>query len=203
MTYILGLTGGIGSGKSAATDYFASLGIEIVDADKISREVVAQGSPTLQKIGQHFGQQMLTEDNTLNRALLREHIFANVEAKQWLENLLHPLIREIIIQRSKNIRSPYGILVSPLLFETQQDQLVDRTLVIDSSEKLQQQRAQQRDGVSKEQIEKMMASQLSRQERNQRADDVIKNNGGLEDFHRALGDYHRGILNKMKAEESG
>jgi len=200
MTFILGLTGGIGSGKSAATKQFATLGIDIIDADMISREVVEPGAPALESIAEHFGPGIVLPSGDLDRVLLREKIFSDVSAKQWLEALLHPLIRETIIQRLEAVSSLYGILVSPLLFETQQHQLAHRTLVIDCNAALQEQRALQRDGVSLEQIKTIMQSQLPRAQRCQQADDIIENNGTLEQLHIAINHYHKQLLTTIDAD---
>ena len=200
---IIGLTGGIGSGKSAASDRFAHLGVTVVDADQVAREVVEPGRPALVEIAKHFGEAVLLASGALNRAQLREYIFANtpagIEAKQWLEALLHPLIRQAITTQLAAINSPipYAILVSPLLFEAEQDQLTHRTLVIDCDTTIQQQRVQARDGNSLEQIAAIMASQLPREERNQRADQVITNNGSLEALYVAIDEYHQQLCDQL------
>ncbi|OIG05594.1 dephospho-CoA kinase, partial [Acinetobacter baumannii] len=130
----LGITGGIGSGKSAATQWFESQGIQVVDADIVAREVVEKGQPALQKIQQTFGDWVLQPDGNLDRRALREYIFQNPEARQTLEKITHPAIRQSIIQQLQNPKSPYVILVSPLLFETNQHELVNHTLLVDASE---------------------------------------------------------------------
>lgn len=197
MALIIGLTGGIGSGKTAASDYFASLGITVVDADQVAREVVMPGSRALAAITEHFGQEVIQSSGELDRAYLRKKIFSDPQAKQWLEALLHPLIRKSIEQQLTDISSPYGILVSPLLFETKQHQLTDRTLVIDCDETNQLQRVEQRDGNTSEQIKAIINTQLSREERNQKADDVISNNGLLTELHTALNQYHQSLLTEL------
>jgi len=156
---IIGLTGGIGSGKTAASDYFAlSYDIEVVDADIVAREVVMQGQPALQAIADHFGQHILLEDGSLNRAALREIVFANPQQRKVLESITHPAIRAMIQHKLSISRSPYTLLVSPLLFESGQYQFAHRNLVIDVSEELQWQRASARDNVSSEQIKQIMAA---------------------------------------------
>lgn len=197
MPYIIGLTGGIGSGKSLATHYFSELGIEVVDADIIAREVVQLGSPALRHIAEHFGSGILLPSGELNRAELRERIFSNADEKQWLENLLHPLIRTTIQVRLANIQSPYGILSSPLLFETQQNHLVDSTLVIDCSEDEQRARATQRDQVSLEQVNHIMASQLSRKDRCNNADSIINNSGSMDELQLAVNQYHNQLMKTL------
>ncbi len=198
MPYIIGVTGGIGSGKSAATDQFTALGITVVDADQVAREVVHKGEPALAAIAEYFGDGVLLDSGELDRTALRKHIFTasgnNTEAKILLETLLHPLIRERIHAQLAAVTSPYGVLVSPLLFETGQDQLVDRTLVIDSHAEQQQQRASQRDNVSPEAIAAIMENQLTRAERNAKADEIIANHGSLEALQQAVTDYHQRLL---------
>jgi dephospho-CoA kinase len=195
--FILGVTGGIGSGKSTATDIFHALGITIVDADVIAKEVVHIGSPSLQAIAEHCGNSILLPSGTLDRAALREHIFNHPQEKQWLEQLLHPVIKVTIKEKLQKVASVYGILSSPLLFETQQDRLANRTLVIDCSEQQQQQRATQRDDVSLEQVNAIMASQLSREARNNKADDIIINNRDIHHLKQSIHDYHTQLLTQL------
>ncbi len=172
---MLGLTGGIGSGKSAAAEAFAQLGIETIDADHAARWVVEPGRPALAQIVDRFGRAMLLDDGQLNRAALREHIFAEPEQRQWLETLLHPLIRAEIVQFLNAAQSPYTILVSPLLIESGQYKMVERVLVVDVPSELQMARALQRDQVSEQQLRAIMQAQLSRDERLKHADDVLCN----------------------------
>ena len=173
--WILGLTGGIGSGKSAAADAFAELGIETVDADHAARWVVEPGRPALAEIVERFGEAVLLDDGQLNRAALREYIFAEPEQRQWLEGLLHPLIRTEITQFLDAAKSPYAILVSPLLIESGQHQIVQRVLVVDVPTEVQMARALQRDQVSEKQLRAIMQAQLQRDERLKYADDVLCN----------------------------
>ncbi len=178
--YTIGLTGGIGSGKSAVAACFEKLGITVVNADIASRRVVEPGMPALAEIAQHFGPDILLPDGQLDRAALRQRIFSDSEAKRWLEGLLHPLIGEWIRDQLASAPGPYVILESPLLLETSQHQRADRVLVVDVPESLQVERAMARDGNSEEQIRAIMASQMPRAERLARADDVIDNSGRLE-----------------------
>ncbi|MEG0605467.1 MAG: dephospho-CoA kinase, partial [Acinetobacter sp.] len=157
MTFILGLTGGIGSGKSAASQWFETQGIQVVDADIVAREIVEKGQPALTQIKDTFGDWVLLENGELNRRALREHIFKEPNARQQLEQITHPAIRSAIIQQLANATSPYVILVSPLLFETNQHQLTHHTLLIDANENLQIRRASQRDGQTIDQIQKIIA----------------------------------------------
>lgn len=193
--YIIGLTGGIGSGKTAASDYLAlTYDIEVVDADIVAREVVMQGQPTLQAIADHFGNNILLTDGSLNRAALRQIVFADPQQRKILESITHPAIRTMIQHKLNISASAYTLLVSPLLFESGQYQFAHRNLVIDVSEELQWQRASMRDNVSAEQIKQIMAAQLSREERLKRADDIVINNGDLTYLHLQLDELHQKYL---------
>jgi len=174
---ILGLTGGIGSGKSLASKYFKQLGVVVVDADQVSREVVTLGSPALAAIAEHFGPHMLLQDGSLNRAALRQRIFDDPVEKTWLESLLHPLIEGAMDAQLKAAQAhhSYVILESPLLLETQQHELTEGVVVVDATEQQQLERASQRDNNSASQIKAIMANQMSRQKRLQRADWVLDN----------------------------
>lgn len=194
MRFILGITGGIGSGKSAATQWFESQGICVVDADIVAREVVEQGQPALKSIQDAFGDWVLLEDGNLNRRALREHIFQSPEARQTLEGITHPAIRQSIIQQLQNAQSPYVILVSPLLFETNQHELVHHTLLIDADEQTQLQRASQRDGQNAAEIRKIIAAQMPRAQKQQLAHDVVLNDGLLEHLHKQLKPLHLSYL---------
>lgn len=198
MGFILGITGGIGSGKSAATQWFESQGITVVDADIVSREVVEPGQPTLQAIQQAFGDWVLLEDGNLDRRALREHIFQFPQARQTLEKITHPAIRQSIIQQLQQAESPYVILVSPLLFETNQHQLTHHTLLVDADEQTQLQRASQRDGQSKEQIRKIIAAQMPRAQKQQLANDIVVNDGLLEHLHQQLKPLHLNYLQRAE-----
>jgi len=173
--WILGLTGGIGSGKSAAAQCFVDLGVHLVDADQAARWVVEPGRPALAQIAEHFGVGVLQADGTLNRAALRELIFKDPQQRVWVEGLLHPLIRDEIRQYLARAESPYAILVSPLLLETTQHQMVQRILVIDVPEALQIERTVLRDKTNEEQVRAILKVQATREERLSRADDVIVN----------------------------
>ncbi|KHJ51547.1 dephospho-CoA kinase [Halomonas sp. NyZ770] len=190
---IIGLTGGIGSGKSTVARAFGELGAGWVDADDIAREVVMPGEPALAAIAQRFGQQILDADGGLNRAALRQIVFSDPEQRRWLESETHPRIRERLQLRLKELalNSPYVLLVSPLLFESGQDALAQRTLVVDVPEALQLSRTLARDGVSEAQVRAILAAQLSRQERLSRAHDVIDNSGSLEHLQHQVVTLHR------------
>ncbi|MCH7387353.1 dephospho-CoA kinase [Acinetobacter modestus] len=190
MSFILGITGGIGSGKSAATQWFESQGIVVVDADIVAREVVELGQPALKEIQLSFGEWVLLEDGNLNRRALREHIFQFPEARETLEKITHPAIRQSIIQQLQQAESPYVILVSPLLFETNQHELVHHTLLIDADEQTQLQRASQRDGQNEEQIRKIISVQMPRTQKQLLANDIVMNDGLLEHLHQQLKPLH-------------
>lgn len=196
MKFTLGLTGGIGSGKSAASQWFEQHGIVVVDADVVAREIVEVGQPALLQIQQAFGDWVLKEDGTLNRRALREHIFQFNDARRILESITHPAIRQSIIQQLQDAQSPYVILVSPLLFETNQHELTDHTLLIDASIELQIQRAAQRDGQNIEQIHRIIAAQMPREQKQQLADDIVLNDGHLEHLYAHLQPLHEQYLQR-------
>lgn len=196
MKFTLGLTGGIGSGKSAASQWFEQHGIVVVDADVVAREIVEVGQPALLQIQQAFGDWVLQEDGTLNRRALREHIFQSNDARRILESITHPAIRQSIIQQLQDAQSPYVILVSPLLFETNQHELTDHTLLIDASIELQIQRTAQRDGQNIEQIHRIIAAQMPREQKQQLADDIVLNDGHLEHLYAHLQPLHEQYLQR-------
>ena len=194
MRLIIGLTGGIGSGKSAASAWFERQGICVVDADIVAREVVAIGSPVLQQLVKSFGDWVLLDNGELDRRALREYVFKNDAARQTLNSITHPAIRASIIQQLQDATSPYVILVSPLLFESKQNELTSRNLLIDASVDLQIQRASQRDGQSLAQIENIIAAQMSREQKQALADDVVMNDAELEDLYQQLRPLHLNYL---------
>lgn len=173
--FIVGLTGGIGSGKSTVTECFEKLGIVVVDADVLAREVVEPGTPSLVAIAQKFGSNILDEDGRLNRAKLREIVFSDNTKKSWLEQLLHPAIRELMLSRLQSSPSPYTLLVSPLLLETDQHALANRILVVDVPVETQLKRTLKRDGSNEATIQSIINSQIDRAARLAAADDVISN----------------------------
>ena len=183
--YVVAITGGIGSGKTTVANQFAALGIEVVDADLIAREVVAPGTPALAAITSHFGPEILTEQGLLDRRVLRERIFSDQAAKSWLNALLHPIIRSEMLRQCAAVSSPYCLLVVPLLVENRLTELADRVLVIDVDEATQIERTCHRDGVSREQAQAILASQASRSERLAMADDVLYNQSGTTETIRA------------------
>ncbi len=193
--WILGLTGGIGSGKSMASRYFEQQGIECIDADQIARDVVQTGTTALNSIIEHFGTGVLLPNGQLNRAQLRSIIFSDPAEKQWLEQLLHPLIQAETERCLHESQSAYTVLVSPLLFEQGRHQQCDRTLLIDAPEQLQRQRTMVRDGTSSEQVESIMSSQWTRAQRRSMADDVLLNDQGPEQLYQQLKVLHKRYVN--------
>ncbi len=198
--YVVGLTGGIGSGKSAAAQIFRTCGVEVIDADSLAREVVEPGQPALSDIAAYFGSELLTAEGHLDRAALRKIVFSNPEQKSWLENLLHPLIAELLQRRLNATKSPYAILESPLLLETEQYKLVDRVIVIDVNEEIQIARSVRRDGSDEAVIRSIIASQIDRAKRIQHADDLVSNEEGLEQLREKVEALHSKYLG-MVAEK--
>lgn len=190
----VGLTGGIGSGKSTVARLFAELGVTVIDADVIAREVVKIGKPAYQEILLHFGADILTSDKTIDRSKLREIIFADSQKREWLEKLLHPIILQELFNQAKQAKSEYCILIIPLLFEAKLENDIHRILVVDAEEELQIQRVTQRDKVSKEQISATIKAQISRQKRLEATHDVIDNNQTLDDLKHQVEFLHRSYL---------
>jgi len=188
------LTGGIGSGKSTVAEAFRQLGIETVDADQASRAVVEPGMPALAAISAQFGSQIIQADGSLDRAALRQIIFTDPAQKLWLESLLHPLIRDWIIEQLKAATSPYVILESPLLFETDQHQLVHKTVLVDLPEALQIERACARDGNQADQIQRIIDAQMPREEKLSRADIVLDNSESLDTLAARVTAVHQTLL---------
>ena len=201
--FVIGLTGGIGSGKSAVSDRFAQHGITIVDADVASRVVVEPGRPALTRIAEHFGAELITSSGTLDRALLRSKVFSSEQERKWLEALLHPLIAEEIQSGLANSRSPYTVLVSPLLLETTQHSYVDRILVVDVPVELQLRRTMARDNNSESQVRAIIAAQMARDTRRSRADDLISNDGSLEQLQQQVDTLHQRYLALAAAKAAG
>lgn len=177
MGYTVALTGGIGSGKSTVANAFAQLGVNVIDADIIARQVVEPGTVALKSIAEHFGETMLTADGALNRRALRERIFADPQQKVWLNALLHPLIQQETRRQMQQATSPYVLWVVPLLVENGLSRQADRVLVVDVSRETQLARTTARDSVTREHAEQILAAQATRDERLAVADDVIDNNG--------------------------
>lgn len=192
--FIVGLTGGIGSGKTTVANLFAAEGITLVDADIVARDVVAQGSKGLEAIVSHFGAEILTPEGELDRAKLRQRIFSHPEEREWLNQLLHPMIRQEMLAQVEKATSAYVIMVVPLLFENGLDRLVNRTLVVDISPELQISRTVKRDNVDASQVNNIINSQLSRSEKLARADDIIDNQGEISTLKREVLALHQRYL---------
>jgi dephospho-CoA kinase len=191
----IGLTGGIASGKSAASDCFASLGVPVIDTDLISRELVQPGTQGLQEVIENFGESILDETGKLDRVRLRAIVFASDDKRQLLEDILHPAIRNRVEELVAEItQAPYVIIVIPLLFETRYPIPVDRVLLVDVNEDLQLERLIQRDNLDREQARAMLRAQTTRQQRLQMADDIIRNNGSIEELHAQLRTLHHDYL---------
>ncbi|EGR0207686.1 dephospho-CoA kinase [Vibrio vulnificus] len=199
MALVIGLTGGIASGKTTVANLFQQhFAIDIVDADIVARQVVAPGSAGLTAIVDHFGVDILTHEGELDRGQLRQRIFAHSEEKQWLNALLHPMIRRKMIEDLAQVSSPYALLVVPLLVENQLQTLCDRVLVVDVEEKTQLQRTMDRDGVDEQQVHAILKAQASRHERLALADDVIKNESKDQNLLQQITDLHQKYLAMSK-----
>lgn len=191
---VIGLTGGLASGKSTVANLFAQKNINIIDTDIIAREVVEPGQSAYEKIVKHFGQDVVQDDKQLNRKKLRELVFHNTEQKHWLEKLLHPLIREQVYLQIQTTKSAYCIVVIPLLIENYPFPYVNRILVIDAPMQMQIERVIQRDNISKELAEKIINQQINPMERLKYADDVIHNDGELESLKNQVELLHKKYL---------
>ncbi|HEV2614485.1 MAG TPA: dephospho-CoA kinase [Gammaproteobacteria bacterium] len=187
---IVGLTGGIGSGKSTVADFFKSLGVPVIDADEITRDLVKPGTTVLAEIASHFGEKILNPQGELDRAQLRKKIFGNPSDKVFVESLLHPLVYQAVRAFAENNhQAPYIIASIPLLIETREkynSDLIDRIVVVDAPEDLQMARVKKRDNFSSQEIRKIMYTQADRQARLNKATDVITNNGDLEKLRRQV-----------------
>ena len=196
---VVGLTGGIGSGKSIVCEMFARLGVPVIDADIIAKQVVSPGAPALNKICDHFGS-LVCQDGILDRKKLRDIIFRDRDERVWLENLLHPLIRDEMQSQLLGIAAPYCILAIPLLLEVTPYEFINRILVIDTDEAKQIERVMARDQVSGETVHAMMATQVSRAERLSRATDVISNDADLLTLEKEVTLLHAKYLEVAKSE---
>lgn len=195
MALVIGLTGGIASGKTTVANLFRDqFSIDIVDADVVAREVVEPNSEGLTHIAQRYGQNILLQDGSLNRSALREIIFANKEEKQWLDALLHPMIRNELKRQLKQVTSDYALLVIPLMVENNLQQLADRVLVVDVEEEIQIERTMNRDDVSRQQVQSILQSQASRKQRLAIADDVIKNHSQNQQLLPQITELHKKYL---------
>jgi dephospho-CoA kinase len=196
--FIVGLTGGIGSGKTTVSNMFRKLGIEVIDADEISRSLLTPDSFALTELTKYFGNQILNTDNSLNRSALRQLIFNDPAARTWTDQLLHPLIRQATHSLIQNSEKSWLVLSAPLLLENNAYGFVDRILVVDSSEESQLERSSMRDNANITHIKKIMAAQLSRSARLKAADDIINNDGDLPHLQeqvKKLKTFYEGLAN--------
>ncbi|PFG55359.1 dephospho-CoA kinase [Vibrio sp. ES.051] len=201
MALVIGLTGGIASGKTTVANLFKQqFKIDIVDADIVAREVVEPGTPGLNAIIEHFGHDIIREDQSLDRTKLREKIFSNPNEKAWLNALLHPIIREKMIEDLQQVTSDYALLVVPLLVENRLDNLCDRVLVVDVEPSTQISRTIKRDNVSEDQVRAILASQASQEQRLAIADDVVKNNPNDPDLLLQITNLHEKYLAMCKKD---
>lgn len=196
---VVGITGGIGSGKSAVTGRLEQLGIRVVDADLASRVIMEPGRPALAAVTKHFGGEILRSDGQLDRAALRKRVFADPDERRWLEQLTHPLIGEEIMNQLAAADSTYVVLSSPLLLETSQRELCDLVVVVDVPEKVQLARTMARDENDEAQVRRIMAAQLAREQRLAQADEVIDNAGTLEELYRQVDALHAALLERFAA----
>lgn len=196
---VVGITGGIGSGKSAVTDYLEIKGITVVDADKVARVVVEPGTSGLAAIAEHFGRDILLPDGTLDRAALRKIVFDNPDEREVLEGITHPRIREEIARQLSDASSPYVVLASPLLLESGQSSFADYVVVVDVPESVQLSRTMTRDDNSEQLVKSIMAVQLDRETRLARSDTSISNEGTLEELHTRVDALHADLLRRAQA----
>lgn len=195
MMLVVGLTGGIGSGKSTVTELFAKCGVPIIDADLIARDITQPNTPLLKKITEHFGPTILASDGTLNRKQLREIIFKDITQRVWLEKLLHPQIHQAILQKIHQLSAhAYCIVVIPLLIESSSYAFLDRILVVDTPEALQIERVMARDKSQREHVEAILNAQATREHRLAHADDVIVNTGNIADLEPQIAQLHERYL---------
>ncbi|MDH2997836.1 dephospho-CoA kinase [Pasteurellaceae bacterium LFhippo2] len=205
MPYIIGLTGGIGSGKSTVANLFEKLGVPIIDADIVARQVVEKGSPLLAQIADYFGSQILTENGALDRTALRQIVFADPVKKEWLNNLLHPAIREEMLKQLNSVTPPYALWVVPLLIENKLTEFCDRVLVVDVLPEIQLERTLKRDNSNEETIKNIIKAQVDRSTRLSYADDIIENNQPLEQglalLEQQVNQLHQTYLTLAKQKE--
>ncbi len=197
----IGLTGGIASGKTTVANYFAGLGVPIIDTDVIAREVVAQGAPALDEIRDVFGDEVFQLGGTLDRRAMRKIVFSDDVKRQQIEDILHPRIRDAVYQRAAETDGPYLIIVVPLLFGSPMTDFMDRVLVVDCSEEVQLSRLLARDTENEEQARRIISSQASREERLSIADDVVQNDGDKEDTRQRVDALHNEYLRLSDATD--
>lgn len=192
--YKVGLTGGIGSGKSTVAKFFADLGVPVIDMDIIAREIVRPGQATLQEIKSLFGHDICDSEDELDRKRLREIIFKDEVKRKQLESITHPRIRQRVDEIIQTLDAPYCIIVIPLLFESNRQDNIDRILVVDTDVEQQIRHTMQRDNIDEDYVRKIIASQASRQTRLKYADDIIDNSGKFEDLSSQVSSLHEKYL---------
>lgn len=192
--YVVALTGGIASGKSAVAERFEKLGVEVIDADRVARELVAPGQPSLDEIAAAFGADVLDASGALDRRRMRERVFADPAARRRLEAILHPRVRSALRERTQQSAGPYILLAIPLLAESDGYGWIDRVLVVDVSRETQRTRLIARDGITPQLADAMLDAQASRERRLAIADDVVDNDGALSDLDAQVADLHRRYL---------
>ncbi len=195
---VIGVTGGIGSGKTTVANLFSSLGVPVIDADELARQVVAPGQPAYEEILQHFGTTILSKSGELDRRRLRERIFSDSAKRDRLEAIVHPRVYAQMKHLLDCLETPYAIVVVPLLIESGARELVDRVLVIDSPEELQIERTHRRDGTTRAAVKKILAAQLDRSARLSAADDIIENDASLEALAKVVSRLHRQFLSEAE-----
>ena len=198
----IGLTGGIGCGKSTVAEIFGQFRTPVIDADEIAHQLVAIGQPALAQIQQKFGADALNPDGSLNRGLLRELIFSDDKQKQKLEAILHPLVYQTIQAKVKKLDAPYCIICIPLLFETNMSHLVDRVLVVDCSIETQIERLQKRDNMTVKRIQSIIDSQVSRDFRKAHANDLIDNSETNDRLAEAVKKLHNFYLSLSTCQDN-
>lgn len=195
---VIGVTGGIGSGKTTVANLFSSLGVPVIDADELARQVVAPGQPAYEEILQHFGTTILGKSGELDRRRLRERIFSDSAKRDRLEAIVHPRVYAQMKHLLDCLETPYAIVVVPLLIESGARELVDRVLVVDSPEELQIERTRDRDGTTRAAVKKILAAQLDRSARLSAADDIIENDASLEALAKVVSRLHRQFLSEAE-----
>jgi len=196
----IGLTGGIGSGKSSAAAMFARRGVPVIDADEIAKQLVAPGQPAYERIIQRFGKEFVDANGFIDRGRLRRHVFGDPASRRELEAILHPRVRQQIQRQLRALRAPYCVIVIPLIFEANQQDLVDRILVIDAAEDTQVQRVAARSSLTEDEIRKIIAAQIGRNVRLRQAHDVITNEGELEQLEERVDAFHTRYLDLAREQ---
>ncbi len=199
---VIGVTGGIGSGKTTVANLFSSLGVPVIDADELARQVVAPGQPAYEEILQHFGTTILGKSGELDRRRLRARIFSDSAKRDRLEAIVHPRVYAQMKHLLDCLETPYAIVVVPLLIESGARELVDRVLVVDSPEELQIERTHRRDGTTRAAVKKILAAQLDRSARLSAADDIIENDASLEALAKVVSRLHRQFLSEAEHSAS-